>query len=361
MKRNTPLLIIYLAISGLVSGAAFAEDKPGEDQGTVDASAEGVPAEEESVEVQPAADKPISDRPAAEDLSTPEGKSLTEEGELIVPEEIVSKRILNEMELGIGYVSDDAYKFGRYNGLQKRGPFVIGNIDIEEFYEDGRFWNVHGTNLGLESRYLRMEGGKQGKYKLFFEYDELPNYKNNTVESPFLGIGGDNLTLPSGFDINNNLDSNLNAFELETKRKRVKAGFSIIPKESWQFDIDVSHENKQGVDATSGAIANTPVPGTGLVGGLTVAALPEPIDQDTDIVNATLRYAGDGGQVDLKYQMSIFDNNYNSLTWQDPFNTAAAGSMSLAPDNEFHQLSFTGGYTLPYKSRLTGLVSLWAA
>ena len=66
-------------------------------------------------------------------------------------------------------------------------------------------------------------------------------------------------------------------------------------------------------------------------------------------------YAGKDGQVDLKYEMSIFDNNYNSLTWQDPFNTAAAGSMSLAPDNEFHQLSLTGGYALPYKSRLTGL------
>ena len=32
--------------------------------------------------------------------------------------------------------------------------------------------------------------------------------------------------------------------------------------------------------------------------------------------------------------------------------------MSLAPDNEFHQLSLTGGYALPYKSRLTGMVSM---
>ena len=335
MKRKTPLLIIYLAASGLVSGAAFAEDKPVEDQA--------------------AAEAPVTDKPAAEDLSTPEGKSLTEEGDLIVPEEIVSKPILNRMELGIGYVSDDAYKFGRYNGLQEEGPFLIGNIDVEEFYEDGRFWNIHATNLGLDSRYLRLEGGVQGSYKFFLEYDELPNYKNNTVKSPFIGIGGDNLTLPSGFDINTNLDSNLNAFELETRRKRAEVGAMFIPAERWQFDVDFSHENKQGVDATGAAIANGP---NMVVGNATISTLPEPIDQDTDIVNATLRYAGDGGQVDLKYQMSIFNNNNNSLTWQDPFNTAASGSMSLAPDNEFHQLSLTGGYTLPYKSRLTGLISM---
>jgi MtrB/PioB family decaheme-associated outer membrane protein len=317
MQRKTSLLIIYLAasgiMSGLVSGAAFAEDKP-----------------------------------------VTEGPSLTEKGEPIIPEEIISDPIHNEIEIGIGYVSDDAYKFGRYNGMYEKGPFVVGDINIRDFYDDGRFWRVRGTNLGLESRYLRMDGGVQGSYKFFLEYDELPNYKNNTVQSPFIGIGGNILTLPSGFDINTNLDANLNSFELETKRKRAKVGAMFIPKENWQFDIDVSHENKQGVDATGSAIANGT---TQMVGNTTIAILPEPIDQDTDIVNATLSYAGDGSQVDLKYQMSLFDNNNNSLSWQDPFNPVAAGSMSLAPDNEFHQLSITGGYTLPYKSRLTGLIS----
>ena len=330
MKRKTSLLIIYLAASGLMSGAVFAEDKP----------AEGSAIEGEL---------------SAEEKSILESKSLTEEGEPIVPEEIISRPVLSEIDLGIGYVSDDAYKFGRYNGLQTKGPFVIGSIDAEAFYEDGRFWRIHGTNLGLESRYLHLEGGLQGSYKFFLEYDELPNYKNNTVKSPFIGIGGDNLTLPSAFDINNNLDANLNNFELETRRRRARAGVDIVPKENWQFDIDVSHENKQGVDATGGAIA---IGTSQLVGNTRIAMLPEPIDQDTDIVNAVLHYAGKDGQVDLKYEMSIFDNNYSSVTWQDPFNAAAAGSMSLAPDNEFHQLSLTAGYALPYKSRLTGLLSM---
>jgi MtrB/PioB family decaheme-associated outer membrane protein len=330
MKRKTSLLIIYLAASGLIPGAVFAEDKPAEESA-------------------------IQGELTAEEKSVLESKSLTEEGETIVPAEFISRPAHNEIELGIGYVSDDAFKFGRYNGMQTKGPFLIGNIDVEKFYEDGRFWSVHGTNLGLESRYLRLEGGSQGRYKFFLEYDELPNYKNNTVKSPFLGIGSDDLTLPSGFDIDTNLDANLNSFELETKRQRVKTGIRFIPKESWQFDVDVSHENKQGTDATGGAIA---VGTNQLVGNTRIAMLPEPIDQDTDIVNATLRYGGNDGQVDIKYEMSIFDNNYNSLTWQDPFNTAAAGSMSLAPDNEFHQLSLTGGYALPYRSRLTGMISM---
>jgi len=305
MKRKTSLLIYYLATSALASGAAFAEDKP-----------------------------------------------LSEEEEPLVPEEFISKPILNEIELGLGYVSDDAYKFGRYNGLQKQGAFFIGDIKIREFDEDGRFWSIRGTNLGLESRYLRLEGGEQGSHKFFLEYDELPNYKNNTVQTPFTGIGSNNLTLPSGFDINN---MELNRFELETRRRRATVGAMLVPKQHWQFDIDFSHENKEGVDATGAAIASGK---SQIMGNTTTSLLPEPIDQDTDIVNATLSYAGDGGQLDFKYHMSLFSNNINSLSWQDPFNPVAAGSMSLAPDNEFHQLSLTGGYTLPYKSRLTGLISI---
>jgi hypothetical protein len=239
MKRKTSLLIIYLAASGLAPGVTFAEDL----------SAEGEPATDE---------KPVT-----------EGPSLSEDGEPIVPVEFISKPILNEMQLGIGYVSDDAYKFGRYNGMQTKGPFIIGDFNGRYYDEDGRFWSVRGTNLGLESRYLLLEGGVQGSYKFFLEYDELPNYKNNTVQSPFAGIGGNNLTLPAGFDINTNLDANLNSFELETKRRRAKVGAMFIPKEHWQFDIDFSHENKQGVDATGSAIANTPVPGQGMVGATT--------------------------------------------------------------------------------------------
>ncbi len=308
IKIKTSLLVVYIASSGITSSVAYAQETP--KQG----------------------DDPI------------------------VPEALISEPVYSEIELGIGYVSDDAYKFGRYNGLQTKGAYLLGNIDAAKFLEDGRFWSAHGTRLGLESRYLRLEGGKQGSHKFFLEWDELPYYKNNTVSTPFNGIGNDKLTLPSGFDINTNLDSNLSGFELKTKRERISAGAMFVPKQRWQFDVDFSHENKTGVDATGAAIANG---ATMVVGNTTTSLLPEPIKYDTDLVNATLRYAGDVGQLDVSYHMSLFNNSYAALGWQDPFNPASAGgSMSLPPDNEFHQLSLTGGYTLPYRSRLTGVLSI---
>ena len=324
MNRKTSLLIVHLATSGIMSvllpGIVFAEKTPFE------------------------------------------GPSLTVDGELIVPERFISQPILSEIELGIGYVSDDAYKFGRYNGMQTQGAFIVGDATIRQFDEDGRFFSIRGTNLGLESRYLRLEGGLQGSHKFFLEYDELPNYKNNTVTTPFAGIGSNNLTLPTGFDITN-MSGDLKSFELKTKRERIKVGAMFVPKEQWKFKVDFNHENKQGVDASGAAIASGRMQ---IIGNTTTSLLPEPIDQDTDIVGARLSFSGDNTQVDIKYEISIFDNNNDSLSWQNPHPepalasgpAPASGSMSLDPDNEFHQLSLVAGYTLPYRTRLTGLLSI---
>ena len=309
MKTRTSLLIFYLAGSALVTGNVFAQDTSNQKD------------------------------------ETP-----------LVPEAFISEPVYSDIELGIGYVADDAYFFGRYNGLQTEGAYLVGDIDAERYSKDGRFWNIRGTNLGLESRYLRLQGGKQGSHKFFLEWDELPNYSNNTGLTPFDGVGTDNLTLPSGYTGTGDLDTYLHGFEMQTKRERITAGASFVAKQRWLFDIDFSHENKQGVDAAGGAILN----GTNnLVRNTYTSLLPEPIDQDTDLVNATLTYAGEEGQVDLTYHASFFNNSYASLSWQDPFNPATGeGSMALAPDNEFHQLSLTAGYSLPYRSRLTGVASM---
>jgi MtrB/PioB family decaheme-associated outer membrane protein len=291
---------------------------------------------------------------AAEAESLP-AISLTDEGEPLVPIQFLSSPVANRIDIGLGYVTDDAYSFGRYNGLETEGVYLLGDIKFREFYEDGNFWSLRGTNPGLESRYLRLDGGKQGSYELFLQYDELPNYRDNTVMTPFDGIGSNNLSLPQGFDINSNLSSNMKNFELQTQREALGVGGRIIAKQRWYFDVDFKNETRQGVDATGAAVANGQQQ---LVSLTTTALIPEPVDYETSLVNAKVEYAGDDGQVDLRYHVSVFNNKNNTIDWQDPFNPAATASMSLAPDNEFHQLSLNVGYNLPYRSRISGVFSM---
>ena len=60
-------------------------------------------------------------------------------------------------------------------------------------------WKMKGTNLGLETRSLYAEFGKQGKYRFFVGYSELLANRSDTYQTPYLGAGTGNLTLPSNW------------------------------------------------------------------------------------------------------------------------------------------------------------------
>lgn len=268
---------------------------------------------------------------------------------------------INEAELGIGYVSDDSWKFGRYNGLYKEGPYVVGDIKAQSFAEDGEFGTVRGTNLGLESRYLRLEGGKQGSHEFFFEFDQLPNYLNNTGATPFISPGSSILTLPAGYTpatVNNYLSPT----ELQTARERVGIGGNFHLKNHWKVNLSYSHETKDGIQKMGGAMADDDPAGSGggVIRATTGALLPGPVDYETDMVDVAARYGNKKAQLAVAYHASLFKNANDSLTWQNPFpaGNAAFGSLALPPDNELHQLSLSGGYLLPYKSNLTGMLSV---
>src|SRR3970040_1159996 len=80
----------------------------------------------------------------------------------------------NEVELGIGYVNEDSWKFGTFNGLGDKGAYLIGNIDLSSRNRDNAgFWGIRGRNLGLTSRNLQFDIGTQGRWHFFAEYDQI--------------------------------------------------------------------------------------------------------------------------------------------------------------------------------------------
>ena len=267
---------------------------------------------------------------------------------------------INEFEFGIGSVSDDSWKFGRYNGLYQKGPYFIGDIYTQDINEKGEYWSVRGTNLGLESRYFRLDSGTQGKTNFFFEFDQQPNYLNNTGQTPFLYPGSSYLTLPSGFDPINNLNSFLQPLELQTERQRIGAGLDIKLKNYWSVDVAFRHETKMGTSLLGGAMAPDAPGDSGVIRDTTGSLLPTPVDYETDLMDVAFRYARDKTQFAIEYHGSVFKNANDSLTWQDPFDAILTdyGSLALPPDNQLHQLSLSGGYQLAREYNLTGVLSI---
>ena len=106
------------------------------------------------------------------------------------------------VEAGGAYVSDSSAKFGEYNGLGQEGGYFIGDLNARFRGKDAAYWNVDAANLGLDTRSLNVEGGRQGRYKVLLDYQELPHFVSDSTQTPFLGNGGASLTLPAGYPAN---------------------------------------------------------------------------------------------------------------------------------------------------------------
>ena len=268
-------------------------------------------------------------------------------------------------ELGVGYVEDDAFRFGRYTGLTDEGPFVIAGADAEGWTDAGRRLQLEAENLGLDSRYLRLDYGQVGRYNLYLEYDQIPNNLFDTAETPFDRSDRDDLALPAGWvdgtttGSMTELAESLRSFDIEAERRRATAGARWYLAEPWTLDVEVRHETKKGTDIIGGAI------GTGF-GSVTSSILPMPIDYETDEVEVKLGYARGRGNVELAYYYSGFSNRFSALAWENPFTsrseggqlrTSDVGSLSLYPDNHFNRVSLSGGYRFGETTRLSGVLS----
>ena len=267
----------------------------------------------------------------------------------------------NQVELGFGWLTgrDDVFKYGEYTGHEDTGPFGIGALNLHQrpnFEGDStEYWDISGTNLGLESRSLRGEYGQQGSYKLYLFYDQIPHFVTDTAKTPFDNAGTEYLTLPANFVKSGRpftmttLDSNLKSFDVETERKRFGGGFTMNLTDEWSVKGDYKREYKDGVDTIGAAF--------GTNGGNTRSIIaPLPIDQTTDQMDVSVGYTGQMVQGELSYHLSLYNDNIRGLTWIDPYGTflSEQGQLGVPPDNSAHQIMLSGGMLLDEYSRLAG-------
>ena len=256
----------------------------------------------------------------------------------------------NNWEEGLGYVSQDSYKFGEYNGLQKQDTFVIGNVTSRYLnFKNADYWDINASDIGLDTRAVELQGGKQGLYNVSLYYKELPHYLSDTARTPFIGSGGNNLTLPADWVKSGStagmttLNNSLTDIDLATKRTQWGVGAMYIPVPKWKTSIKYRHETREGKRRIAGSFYFDSV------------ELVQPVDYTTDLIDATLSYSSKTWQAKLAYHGSTFRNRNDSLTWQNPYTPIVAGAdqgeLSLPPDNQFHQLSASVAVRLGKASR----------
>jgi MtrB/PioB family decaheme-associated outer membrane protein len=300
---------------------------------------------------------------------------------------------VNRVDAGAEYVSDTSAKFGEYNGLDKKGWYGLLNFDVRGgagygSADDPTRWRLFGQDLGLDTRKFFAGYGEQGKFQLGVGYEGIVHNVSDTYQTPYLGAGSNNLTLPSNWVaprvpqvsttavnfrslspitglapalvngvvtpptpaqqaiVNNIQAQDLPAFQnvdLNTKRDRYDGAFSYNVTPQWVVKGSVRREDKKGLKALGSVSSQV---------SENAAALPEPIDHTTDQFRLGAEYTGERGFFQVAYYGSIFKNHVDSYTWQDVMNPAKTATMAEEPDNQYHRIGLTGGYNFSRTMKL---------
>lgn len=265
------------------------------------------------------------------------------------------KGVYGRLELGSAYVSDDSFKFGDYRGLDDKGLYAIGEIDLRYWGKGSAYWEMIGSDLGLDSRSLSIEGGRQGRYEVRLAYDLLPKRGNDSGKSPFLGSGGTNISLPAGWTRASStggmsqLTRALRPMPIAHERENARFGFSHLLTPQLKYVLDYRRERRKGQGLHTGNFI------------IFTSILPKPVDTTTDEIDASITYTTKKGLLSLAYYGSFFDSRHPSITWENPFTPLVPGSergrSALAPDNQAHQITLSGTYQLSLQTQASGMLS----
>jgi MtrB/PioB family decaheme-associated outer membrane protein len=241
--------------------------------------------------------------------------------------------------------------------------------------------------------------GWYGKFKVNLIYDQLPHRFAYDAKAFYSGIGSGDLTLSDGMqkdlqdsttkatsDINGDgkidaaddsiassrllVDTITNDYfpsalltDIQLFRKTGNANLDITAFNPLNLKAELSREKREGTR-----------PFFGSYGFGNTVEIPEPIDYDTTALKFSAEYAKKPVYLSISHYISIFDNNIDTLIWDNPFritdSTAAnaytttyaagpsKGLIDLYPNNRYNNSSVTGSLDIPLKSRLSATASL---
>ncbi len=227
------------------------------------------------------------------------------------------------------------------NGLMLSSLGFLGENRKTAFYV-----SANAQDVGRDDQTYQLKTGRYGVFNVTLFFDATPHFFSTEAKSLWNGIGTANLTLKDGLVPAASTAAQVDAALSSTgtsdlKVTRDKAGFAVNYKfdDDWQAVFQLSNEWRNGTQPI-GATFGYP-----FQNGAT--QIVQPIHYTTLDVTGALRYSGDETQLNLTYSGSLFHDNLQAVSWQNPGLSSIAGPgvyvppegrLSLPPSNEYHSL-----------------------
>lgn len=269
--------------------------------------------------------------------------------------------------------SESIAKFDEY-GTIRPGPY-LQQLDFAARTKDGVYWselriNDYGTDsfryVGTDNYRAVFDMMKAGEHYFTAEWDQLPHLYSTSAQSIWTGVGSNQLSTnvalgsnPTEAQVAAALNANLRTIDIGIDRNIGRAFYRWTPDPNWDFQASYSNDHRTGTQV-AGVIS-------GSFPAMQIVQVPRPIDDTTHNAKVSGQYYGDtpwGGRFNIQTTggVSVFDNEFDSYTLQNPFGIGTSlyprfARVSLLPSNQAYTAGMTTGVDLPYRTRYMGTFS----
>jgi MtrB/PioB family decaheme-associated outer membrane protein len=277
-------------------------------------------------------------------------------------------------------------KYGEYRDI--RDGFFVRRFRLNE---DNVLGGKYYFDLQSDKSIYRDQSylgtfGEWNRFKIQLRYDEIPHTYSDTARTLYTQTGNGVLTIP--LFIRTNLQTlaatastsipstiqtqlvpsmNFVTPGIERRAGTISLQYELTP--NWDVKASFFREHATGTRPI-GLVFNSS-PSAALTGGYG-AEVPEPIHYFTNLFKVMTEHANRKWGVQVGYTGSFFQNQTNSLTFDNPFRTTdcvaptnctnatqgpATGQVDLYPNNHAHYFNFAGSFALPLRLRLLASIT----
>jgi MtrB/PioB family decaheme-associated outer membrane protein len=283
---------------------------------------------------------------------------------------------LDELVVAIAEIDVDtaSAKFSEYRDTSQ--GLLIPKLTLSgESKDHNRHLDARLARIGRDDARYTFDYGTAGRYELTVDYNRIPHRFGNDGRTLFSRTG------PGRYEIADPvqgalqdaiakqraispgsvnfafLDGLLQPYlaaaariDVGLQRDRTRADFRVADKKGFDWGVTYTHENRNGTRAIGSSF-----------GFNNVTEQAEPIDYDTTGAEFKGEWYGAKGGVQFGYRYSKFENQIDTLIWDNPFRLtdstdgsaylspssssiggSSLGIIDLAPDNEAGSLFASG-------------------
>ncbi len=256
-------------------------------------------------------------------------------------------------------------KFFEYRDVPRDAIFPSFKLSVER---GDAFVRVLASRIRQDDGRYWISAGEYGRFRADFTYDRIPHRFSFFGQTLFVqpsaglytvpdelrsllqnavgnGAANSNLNMPIARAMLKGFLPGVHDIDLGLQRNRYTLSLNYRPGVPWTLNLTAFRERRDGSRpfGTSFGFSN-------------VLELPEPIHYTTSELNASAEYSRPWGTLQAGCYVSLFDNEHESLTWDNPYrltdqtfstaylngNGAATGRTALPPSNSALKFYFNG-------------------